>query len=63
MTWSDFFKAALNRVIVISDDSSNSSIVLGLHSGKNPQRAVLFKTDCNLAFSSDLINLLHAGLA
>ena len=28
------FRAALNRVI--SDDSSNSSIVLGLHSGKNP---------------------------
>jgi len=41
------FRAALNRVI--SDDSSNSSIVLGLHSGKNLQRAVLFKTDCNLA--------------
>ena len=31
MTWSGFFRAALNRVI--SDDSSNSSIVLGLHSG------------------------------
>ena len=29
MTWSGFFTAALNRVI--SDDSSNSSIVLGLH--------------------------------
>jgi len=44
MTWSGFFRAALNRVIV--DDSSNSSIVLGLHSGKNPYRAVLFTTDC-----------------
>jgi len=61
MTWSGFFRAALNRVL--SGDSSNLSIVLGLHSGKNPQRAVLFKTDCNLAFSSDLINPLHAGLA
>ena len=29
MTWSGFFRAALNRVI--SDDSSNSSIVLGLN--------------------------------
>ena len=36
MTWSGFFRAALNRVIGLSDDSNNSSIVLGLHSGKNP---------------------------
>jgi len=32
MTWSGIFRAALNRVI--SDDSSNSSIALWLHSGK-----------------------------
>ena len=39
MTWSGCFRAALNRVI--SDDSSNSSIVLGLHSGKKPVTSCL----------------------
>jgi len=35
------FRAALNRVIGLSDDSSNSSIVLGLHSGIKPVTSCL----------------------